>query len=284
MTHWIFQGNPDNFNVNKYLSSKQIIYWTVTHPKHQKMVSVGDTVFLWRAKGSSKDTPGIVAVGKIAGPCILKSQIPDPCEQFSDYLWYDKSKEPHEIKACIELSEVRLTKKAGMLTLDDIKADALLSKMRIVKVKTGSNFVLNKEEYERLLQLWDQKSIIVSITTKEAFDQELEKRVEESRKLSREDRQRRRLEAPKIPLKTAVQQMVFHRNPDVIVEVLERANGICERCHQPAPFLRRSDNTPYLEVHHRIPLAEGGEDTVENAIALCPNCHREMHFGLEMRK
>jgi len=26
-------------------------------------------------------------------------------------------------------------------------------------------------------------------------------------------------------------------------------------------------------------LAEGGKDTVENAAALCPNCHKEAHFG-----
>ncbi|WP_442967956.1 HNH endonuclease [Rheinheimera sp.] len=36
---------------------------------------------------------------------------------------------------------------------------------------------------------------------------------------------------------------------------------------------------PYLEVHHRIPLAEKGEDTLENAIELCPNCHIQAHFG-----
>jgi 5-methylcytosine-specific restriction protein A len=28
-----------------------------------------------------------------------------------------------------------------------------------------------------------------------------------------------------------------------------------------------------------VMLAEGGEDTVENALALCPNCHRRLHFG-----
>jgi len=29
-----------------------------------------------------------------------------------------------------------------------------------------------------------------------------------------------------------------------------------------------------------VPLSEGGEDTLENAIALCPNCHRKMHYGI----
>lgn len=85
--------------------------------------------------------------------------------------------------------------------------------------------------------------------------------------------------APKLPKKVLVQTHVFLRNPDVVAEVLFRANGRCERCQSDAPFIRRSDCSPYLEVHHRLPLADGGEDTVENAIALCPNCHREMHYG-----
>jgi 5-methylcytosine-specific restriction protein A len=32
-------------------------------------------------------------------------------------------------------------------------------------------------------------------------------------------------------------------------------------------------------VHHRIPLAKGGEDSVDNAVAVCPNCHRKGHYG-----
>ncbi|CAH7245263.1 e14 prophage; 5-methylcytosine-specific restriction enzyme McrA (fragment) [Vibrio chagasii] len=58
-----------------------------------------------------------------------------------------------------------------------------------------------------------------------------------------------------------------------------RANGTCEICYKPAPFIRKTDNTPYLEVHHKLPLAQGGPDTVDNVLALCPNCHRQAHFG-----
>ena len=71
----------------------------------------------------------------------------------------------------------------------------------------------------------------------------------------------------------------FVRNPDVIAEALARANSKCEECDNDAPFLRVSDGTPYLEAHHQVPLAQGGEDTVDNAVALCPNCHRKAHFG-----
>lgn len=65
----------------------------------------------------------------------------------------------------------------------------------------------------------------------------------------------------------------------MVAEVLYRANGHCENCKSAAPFLRDLDNSPYLEVHHKKTLADGGDDTVENAIALCPNCHRKAHYG-----
>jgi len=60
---------------------------------------------------------------------------------------------------------------------------------------------------------------------------------------------------------------------------LERAKGICEKCNRKAPFLRDKDNSPYLEIHHKLPLSEGGEDTLDNVVALCPNCHRQAHYG-----
>jgi hypothetical protein len=94
-----------------------------------------------------------------------------------------------------------------------------------------------------------------------------------------EARRSRLATASKKPRKIKATTTVFVRNPDVVAEVLLRANGICEGCGSPAPFKRRSTGSPFLEVHHRTPLVEGGDDTVENAIALCPNCHRQCHYG-----
>jgi 5-methylcytosine-specific restriction protein A len=65
----------------------------------------------------------------------------------------------------------------------------------------------------------------------------------------------------------------------VVAERLEIANGKCEKCGNPAPFIRDKDKTPYLEVHHKIQLSKGGWDELENTEALCPNCHREKHYG-----
>jgi 5-methylcytosine-specific restriction protein A len=70
----------------------------------------------------------------------------------------------------------------------------------------------------------------------------------------------------------------FKRSPAVVAYVLNQSEGMCESCEDVAPF-KDATGKPFLEVHHLKPLAAGGPDTTDNAIACCPNCHREMHFG-----
>jgi 5-methylcytosine-specific restriction protein A len=81
-----------------------------------------------------------------------------------------------------------------------------------------------------------------------------------------------------VPKSRQVAVTHFQRDPRVQAWVLQQAGGICEGCEQPAPF-HGTDGLPYLELHYLRQLAEGGPDTVANAVALCPNCHREIHYG-----
>ena len=82
------------------------------------------------------------------------------------------------------------------------------------------------------------------------------------------------------PSKNPTTAQQFVRDPEVKAWVLQQAAGRCESCGANAPFVSL-DNQPFLEVHHVKGLADGGSDTVYNAVALCPNCHREMHHGIE---
>ncbi|RNM26725.1 HNH endonuclease [Dickeya undicola] len=81
------------------------------------------------------------------------------------------------------------------------------------------------------------------------------------------------------PAQKVREATVISRDPLVKAYVLQQSNGVCECCASPAPF-QLTDGRPYLEVHHLKPLAEGGSDTVENAVALCPNCHRALHYAV----
>lgn len=114
---------------------------------------------------------------------------------------------------------------------------------------------------------------------KETAPAALQDRVQQSLNDKASARRARLAKAPKRPASYFQPVRVFIRNPDVIAEALFLADGTCQKCHAAAPFARRSDQTPYLEVHHKKPLADGGADTLENVIALCPNCHREAHHG-----
>jgi 5-methylcytosine-specific restriction protein A len=82
------------------------------------------------------------------------------------------------------------------------------------------------------------------------------------------------------PQQTTVTTTSYARNPLVKAWVLENAKGICEGCGCPAPF-STLHNEPFLEVHHMKQLADGGSDTISNAVALCPNCHRRCHLSVD---
>lgn len=108
---------------------------------------------------------------------------------------------------------------------------------------------------------------------------EFEEAVESAAKLPSSTRERILATESKTPVLTEVTTRVYKRSPYVVAEVLLRANGKCQSCRCDAPFLKE-DGTPFLEVHHIEWLSKGGEGSVENAIALCPNCHRQAHYGV----
>jgi 5-methylcytosine-specific restriction endonuclease McrA len=140
--------------------------------------------------------------------------------------------------------------------------------------------IRGKDMYRRAL-VWYSKFLASQVTTVSLRDveQQLREQVSKSLRDTKATRAKRLAKAGRIPSTITVTSTVYDRNPDVVAEAFLEANGHCQGCGCKAPFVRRSDNSPYLEVHHRMPLANGGEDTVANAIALCPNCHREMHYG-----
>jgi len=87
----------------------------------------------------------------------------------------------------------------------------------------------------------------------------------------------------KLPAKVTRSAEHFQRDPWVKAWVLQNAKGKCGLCGGDAPFVDDA-GFPFLEVHHVIPLADGGDDVVSNAVALCPNCHRRCHHGADRRE
>jgi 5-methylcytosine-specific restriction endonuclease McrA len=146
----------------------------------------------------------------------------------------------------------------------------------------------NRTKKLRLRMHWPDASSMSakSIATMLAHPVSSEKPTADPKKLAeRIERARKRIRTiktsppkgqDKVPKITTASER-YARDPEVIAWVLQEAAGSCEHCGDPAPF-KRPDGDPFLEVHHVRPLGEGGPDTIANAAACCPNCHRRLHF------
>jgi len=72
---------------------------------------------------------------------------------------------------------------------------------------------------------------------------------------------------------------VYPRNNILKNYVKRRSNHACEMPNCDYIAFTKMDGEKYIEIHHVVPLSEDGEDSVLNTVALCPNCHRALHYA-----
>lgn len=76
----------------------------------------------------------------------------------------------------------------------------------------------------------------------------------------------------------------FRRSPLPAAHALRNAKFQCEVDTSHSTFVARTTGENFVEAHHIIPMAAQGSfqfsiDVAENIVALCPNCHRQVHHG-----
>jgi predicted HNH restriction endonuclease len=81
------------------------------------------------------------------------------------------------------------------------------------------------------------------------------------------------------PQARSASTVVFERNTLVIAIAKSRAGFRCEVVGCAHPLFVGKNRKPYCEVHHIVPLSEGGQDTIDNVACVCPAHHREAHLG-----
>ena len=112
--------------------------------------------------------------------------------------------------------------------------------------------------------------------SEESFEKICLQREKYAHKLSIDELKERAGRSCEVPGERIVTVKRFERNPNVTILAKLRTNGICQLCQSHAPFITKQGD-PFLETHHIIPLGQNGKDTIDNTVALCPNCHRKMH-------
>jgi energy-coupling factor transporter ATP-binding protein EcfA2 len=135
--HWIFQGNPGQFDVDGYIRGRQEILWSVR--QHKDHILAGDRVLLWR----SGQAGGVIAECSVIDPP-SKEILEDAPE-----LWKEKPD--------IQTGEMRCR-----LRVEDSFVDApiarsairaVLPDLSIVKAPQGTNFEITQADYEKIMKL-----------------------------------------------------------------------------------------------------------------------------------
>ncbi|WP_207799772.1 EVE domain-containing protein [Candidatus Cryosericum hinesii] len=152
MLTWIFQGNPNLFHIDEYLSSRQHqqIVWAIRQKHFIKDITIGDEVYIWRANGHNPGTGGIVAKGTItSAPEDMLDDAPD--------LWMQPEVPLSMPRVRISLDEVRLTEEQGMIARVELLHDPNVNSMLILRFALLTNYKLDVKHAEYIGELWDKR-------------------------------------------------------------------------------------------------------------------------------
>ncbi|MGF6739575.1 hypothetical protein [Paraburkholderia atlantica] len=119
-----------------------------------------------------------------------------------------------------------------------VALDTFLSHIVYIQSKTKGPEAPLHQVHDEFVEL------LKGMAVHETVVENLDAAVQMSLKSSADERRERLAGANRQPEQVVVLTRAFRRNPDVIAEVLLRADGICEGCVKSAPFQRRRDAVP----------------------------------------
>jgi len=179
-----------------------------------------------------------------------------------------------------EVESIRLSHFARILNIKISEVRRLLEKENVI-VEKNPNTKISIELLKQLILRESELSLSINSVDKlietDLFVEELPLAKTEDVDIERLKQLSSKIE--NIDAKPYTKSVIlnqFARNEYIREYAKIRANGICELCEKPAPF-RDVYGNPFLETHHVVFLSKGGEDSVNNVVALCPNCHRKIH-------
>lgn len=145
VTTWIFQANPDHFDIDGYLERDPVrVSWLARQGASE--MKVGDQVFIWRAIGSGPaKLSGILAEGFIEEPPLIRE---DDVE--SRAFWKSGTPGP-EARVRLRLTRIELRQRFERQWLDD---DPIMKGSSILTLRAGTNFRLTNEQAVRLNAVW----------------------------------------------------------------------------------------------------------------------------------
>ena len=147
MSSWIFQANPDTFDIDGYLEANDLVMWTVRQEFLAPKMQIGDIVFLWRAAGKNKAESGIVASAQII-------QLPEKREKDARSDKYWRGKLEGSVQLRVELHLQKRANKKEVIKKSWCQEDPLLNDLLILRMANQTNYELTEAQSTRLRSLW----------------------------------------------------------------------------------------------------------------------------------
>lgn len=150
MSTWIFQGNPNQFQIDEYLRTYNPILWTITKVHFRDEISIGDDVYIWRSDGNNPKSGGIVAKGKM-------TSLPAERKDDARHLWITQPENQIALRVEIKVNDIRLSEGEGMIKRMELAGDERVAGMRILQVHMETNYLLEPRHAECINELWEQR-------------------------------------------------------------------------------------------------------------------------------
>jgi predicted GIY-YIG superfamily endonuclease len=152
LTTWIFQCNPDHYDIDGLLASetRDILF---SANQRASLMRAGDIVFIWRSQGKRNAVAGIVAKGHLLDTPSARPDV-GPDQQF----WVDKTRaDTNQPRVKLRIDDVankrEVIQRAWMIT------DPILSDLTILKMANMSNYVVESEHLKRIGDLWENTGV-----------------------------------------------------------------------------------------------------------------------------
>ena len=148
---WIFQANPDKFDVDAYLSSGLTkITWPVK--QFRKEITPGDFVFIWRASGKKKSPAGIIAATTVLSEPWKGIDHPE-----AEAFWNESYEQKTGVHVWLSLEKHANSKE--VLKRDWLKDDPICHDLAIFKQTRATNFKVTPEQEARLKKMWQRTGV-----------------------------------------------------------------------------------------------------------------------------
>jgi MoxR-like ATPase len=144
--YWIFQANPNNFDVDSYLRDRNEIRWSIR--QYEKLVHPGDEVLVWRAGPD----------GGVVAQCSVITE-PDPTiKNDAPELWRGTNEGPPNEPRC----KLHVVDKFTDQPISRQSVKTVLPELSIIRFAQNTNYPVSRAEFDTILRLRNATSLAMN--------------------------------------------------------------------------------------------------------------------------